>query len=416
MADAHNLTIDECLALLKDASLQPASIAEEMECAGVARPQPEQVEAARTTLSRLQTEAVAQTAGLSGPDGREVAAEIAALPPMLSLALVHAAGRASRQEVLLELATAPDRTLAKEAKRELQKLKQRGVQVQEVRPQGASVLRPLPEGEAPSCYASSIDAWGERAVWWTRPARQGVELVQVVVSDLKGILAAEALALSRRSWREFEKKLPRQDVVASAEVSRDHARQLIADAEAVGARAGFSPPPHYGDALRVLGPAPETPPPSPGLSVEVVDEPARAQAGESLFDDPLFTSWIPAEDELRHFALRVDEVSTSQLYIDDTQRRQGFERAAEEAASAYFTPQRRAIHARRLLEMAHILASLGRGDAAQVAVAVSRALEKDATNPFCRALFTHAIRGRYAADKRPQPLQPAAPSRLVTPP
>jgi hypothetical protein len=416
MADAHNLTVDECLALLKDASLQPASIAEEMVCAGVPRPGPEQVEAARSTLAKLQTEAVAQTAGLAGPDAGGVAAEIAALPPMLSLALVHAAGRASRQEVLLELATSHDRTLAKEAKRELQKLKQRGVQVQELRPQGESVLRPLPEGEAPSCYVSSIDAWGERAVWWTRPARQGVELVQAVVSDQKGILAVEALSLSRRSWRDFEKKLPRQDAVATAEVSRDHARQLIAEAEAIGARNGFSPPPRYADALRVLGPAPEAPPPSPGLSVQVADERASAQAGAALFEDPLFSSWIPEEEDLRRFALRVDEVSTSQLYIDDAQRRQGFEHAAAEAAAAYFTPERRALYARRLLEMAHVLASVGRGERAQIAAAVSRALEKDADNPFCRTLFTHPLRGRYSADKRQQQPPPAAPTRLVTPP
>ena len=38
MAQAHNLTVDECLALLKDVSLRPESIAEEMECAGVSRP------------------------------------------------------------------------------------------------------------------------------------------------------------------------------------------------------------------------------------------------------------------------------------------------------------------------------------------------------------------------------------------
>src|SRR6185503_16902975 len=167
MAEPHNLTVDECLALLKDASLQPASIAEEMQCAGLERPQPAQVEAARAVLAKLHTEAVAQTAGLEGPDARGVAAGIAALPQMLALALVHAAGRASRQEVLHELATGTNRTLAKEAKRELQKLKQRGVQVQEIRHQGEPVLKPLPEGEAPACYASSIDAYGERAVWWT---------------------------------------------------------------------------------------------------------------------------------------------------------------------------------------------------------------------------------------------------------
>jgi hypothetical protein len=409
MAEPHNLSVDECLALLKDGSLRPDSIAEEMQCAGVSRPQPADVQAARVVLGKLQTEAAAQTAG---PEARGVAGEIAVLPEMLSLALVHAAGRASRQDVLLELATSPGRTLAKEAKRELQKLKQRGVQVQEIRPQGEPILRPLPEGEAPVCYASSIDAYGERAVWWSRPARQGVEVVQVVLSDLKGILASDAFALSRRSWREFVKRLPRQNVVTSAEIPRDHARQLIAEAEATGARNGFSPPRSYAEALQLLGPAPEPPPPSPGLAIELPDELSHQLAGAALFDDPLFIAWIPEEDDLRRFALRVDEIATSKLYIDARQRQQAFEQAADDAAASYFTPPRRALYARRLVEMAHILAAEKRADAARTALAVSRALEKDASNPFCRALFTHALEGRLEQkQKEPQ----VTPSGLITP-
>ena len=412
MAERHNLTVDECLALLKDTSLRPESIAEEMECAGVSRPQPTHVQSARDVLAKLHTEAVAQTAGLAGPDARALAAQIASLPEMLALALVHAAGRVARQEVLLELATSPSRMLAKESKRELQKLKQRGVQVQELPPQGEPVLKPLPEGEAPSCYASSIDAYGERAVWWTRPARQGVELVQIVISDLKGILAVDALALSRRSWREFVKRLPRQNVVATVEIPKDHARQLIAEAEAAGARNGFSPPPAYADALRLLGPAPQTPPPSPGLSLELPDELAHQLAGAALFEDPLFMAWIPEEDDLRRFALRLDEIATSQLYIDAAQRRQALERAADDAALAYFTPQRRALYAKRLVEMAHVLASERRLDAARTALAVSRALGTDATNSFCRALFSHSLQGRL--EPKAPPPQPS-PSGLVTP-
>lgn len=405
MTEPHNLTVDECLALLKDPSLRTDSIAEEMQCAGVSRPLPSDVEAARAALGRLQGEAAE-----SG--GRGLAAEIAALPEMLSLALVHAAGRASRQDVLLELATSPGRALAKEAKRELQKLKQRGVQVQEIRPQGEPVLKPLPEGEAPSCYASSIDAYGERAVWWSRPGRQGIEVVQVVLSDLKGILAADALALSRRSWREFVKRLPRQNVVTTAEISREHARQLIAEAEAKGARNGFSPPRAYADALQLLGPAPEVPPPAPALAIELPDEMAHRMAGAALFDDPLFIAWIPEEDELRRFALRVDEIATSKLYIDAKQKQQAFEQAADDAAASYFTPQRRGLYSKRLLEMAHVLASEKRPDAARTALAVSRALEQDVPNPFCRALFTHALEGRLEQ----KPKEPhVTPSGLITP-
>src|SRR5882762_909671 len=60
MAQAHNLTVDECLALLKDVSLRPESIAEEMECAGVSRPLPADVQAARDAHE------VADPAGSSG--------------------------------------------------------------------------------------------------------------------------------------------------------------------------------------------------------------------------------------------------------------------------------------------------------------------------------------------------------------
>ena len=294
-------------------------------------------------------------------------------------------------------------------------MKQKGVQVQELKPQGDTILKPLPESEAPLCYASSIDSYGERAVWWARPARQGVEVVQVVLSDVKGILAADALGLSRRSYREFVKRLPRSNVVTTAEISKDHARQLIADAEATGTRNGFAPPESYGGALRLLGPAPDAPPPSPGDSIELREDDALAHqlAGAALFDDPLFVSWIPEEDALRSFALRVDEIAVSQLYLDQPQKQEAFGRAAEEAALAYFTPQRRALYARRLLEMAHVLAQVGRIDAARTALAVSRALPSGGMNPFCRALFTHALQGRISEKPAASPAPPAG--TLVTP-
>src|SRR5207253_7888191 len=114
-------------------------------------------------LGLLQQERTAQSAGLAAEGAAaepEVARRISALPEPLALALVRAAGDAQRQEVLVELAASPQKALTKEAKRELQRLKQRGVQVQELKPRGEPVLRPPPEAEAPACYASSIDAYG----------------------------------------------------------------------------------------------------------------------------------------------------------------------------------------------------------------------------------------------------------------
>src|SRR5207253_5835794 len=375
-------------------------------------------------LGLLQQERTAQSAGLAAEGAAaepEVARRMSGLPEPLALALVRAAGDAQRQDALVELAGAPQKALAKEAKRELQRLKQRGVQVQEIRPRGETVLKPPPEAEAPACYASSIDAYGERAVWWSRATRGGVEVVQAVVSDVKGILAIDALALSRRNFRDFAKRLPRQGgVVTSVEVPKDHARWLIAQAAEEGSRNGFAPPPAYGDALRLLGPAPQEAPPPPGASIEFGPDgelPHRL-AGAALFADPLFMAWIPEEDAIRSFALKVDEVAVSRLYIDDAQRKQAFERTADDASAAYFTPQRRARYARRLVEMAHVLAAESRIDAARAALAVAHDLqgEQGARNAFCRALFTHVVEGRWQKPAEQEPAAPpTTPGGLITP-
>src|SRR3954465_11594299 len=152
-----------------------------------------------------------------------------------------------------------------------------------------------------------------------------------------------------------------------------------------GRRRARRPPPPPRRSAR-----PAAPPSPPALSIELSDELAHQLAGAALFDDPLFMSWIPEEDDLRRFALRVDEVATSKLYIDARQRQEAFENAAEGAAASYFTPQRRALYAKRLLEMAHVLASEQRPDAARTALAVSRGMEKDLANPFWRTPFALA--------------------------
>ena len=107
----------------------------------------------------------------------------------------------------------------------------------------------------------------------------------------------------------------------------------------------------------------------------------------------------------------------SRLFIDDDQRRAAFDRAADEAAEAYFTPQRRVRYARRLLETAHVLASENRLDAARAALAVSRdlATEQGAKNAFCKALFTHALEGRYRKDAAQPPAAPPTTGGLITP-
>ena len=386
----HNLGHDELLALLRDATLKPESICEEIECAGATGCSAASIALARTLLETAATAGVEADAPLA----KSHATAIATLPELLGAAVLRAAAEAGRQEVLREVATGASKPLAKEAKRELQRLKQKGVKVAALAPQGAAVMKAVPESEAPVCHVSSIDAYGERAVWYARSGRSGIDLAQVVISDIKGIVAADALGLSRKQHREFLKRLPRDGVVTVAEVPPAHARILVVEAEALGARNGFSPPASYDNALRVLGPAPEGPVPNPAADVDFGEggELAHLLAGAALFDDPLFVAWIPEEDALREFVNKSEEIRKSELYIDEAQKQAAVDAAARAAAEAYFTEVRRLRYARRLLEMAHILRWEKRHDASRTSLAVSRALAVDAGGQeFKQALFSHAV-------------------------
>ncbi|MBS2024127.1 MAG: hypothetical protein JST92_17120, partial [Deltaproteobacteria bacterium] len=234
-----------------------------------------------------------------------------------------------------------------------------------------------------------------RAVWMARNARGGVELVQVVLSDVKGIIAVDALLLPRKSFRDFVKKMPRGGVVSTAEVPRAHARWVIAQAAEAGSRNGFAPPQTYGQALASLGRAPETEPPHPAdeLDFGPDGELPHQLAGGALFEDPLFIAWIPEEEPLRLFGLKFDEIQTSQLYADEAQRKAALEQAADDAAAAYFDEVRKPRYARRVRDMVPVLRADNRLDAARTALAVANALagKGGTAQPFCRALFAHAL-------------------------
>ena len=412
-----NLGQDELLALLRDPSLKPESIVEEMECAGERGCTKENVALARDLLAQFSQEAPG-AAPIDGEPLRRGAAELAVLPIALAAAVLRACAQGNRQELLREAATGRDKALAKEAKRELQRLKSRGVAVAEIAPSGAPVVRPAPDAEPTPCFASSIDAYGERAVWWTRPYRGGVEIVQAVLSDTKGIIAADRMILARKQFKQLLLRLPKAGVVSSAEISRDHARSLIAASTEEGSRNGFAPPPSFAESLASLGPALEVPEASPGTQIDFGPdgELPHALAGAALFADPLFSAWIPEEGPLRQAAVRVEEIAQGKLYVDEAQRKAAFDSAVDDHAQAYFTPQRRAKYAHRLFEMAHVLRADGRLDAARTAAAVARAITAadGAENPFCRGLFAHALEG-LMRPRPPSAESPPLPTGLVTP-
>ncbi|AKU90081.1 hypothetical protein [Vulgatibacter incomptus] len=347
---------------------------------------------------------------------------ILAMPPVLGRALLRAAAQADRLEVLVEAAAQGDKELQKEAKRLAHALKQRGVEV-------GLPARPAPEprpateaaGAAePPVYLSSLDAFGERAVFWTRtlPGR-GIELAQIVVSDTGGVADFLLGELSRKRFRELADELPRKGGVTILEVGRDEARIALNRARVAARKGGACPTDFPSWAAQVLGPIPaETPPPlAPRGEGRPPDDKLHELVAESetLFAEPELSRWFPPREEIQAFSTRLEAVHSSPLYLEgpqgDLQREEALATAVEREADRYFDDRRRGLFAGWLLDTARLFEATGRVHRSQVAASTARMLASGAPVqriPFCRAFFGRML------EKRPSEARHAS-SLLFTP-
>lgn len=371
------------LEILRDANLDLRAVAERL---GVS---PEAVDEARCLVDEIEQ---AETDA------------ILALPPVLGRAALWAAVPAGRQDVLAEAAAVGEKEVQREAKRIAHNLKLKGVELALPQRQPEPV-RPAVEPAAaaePPVFLSSLDANGERAVFWTRnvPGR-GIELAQLVVSDERGIVDLLLGELSRKRFRELVEELPRKGGVTIREVSREDARTVI-DRARWAARASGQVPAHFPAwAAQVLGPAPAEPPPPLGPRGEGQPLPDPAVLGElvaesaELFAEPELARWAPGEEALWSCAAALEQAATSEPWVDDAQRERGIRDAIEGCAERFFDERRRSIWSARLLDTARLFEETGRTHAAKIAAATAQALAAGtpaAGIPFCSQLFARLFR------------------------
>lgn len=388
------------LEMLQDMALELGVVAERL---GVSR---EAVDEARCLADEMES--------------AEVDA-ILAMPPNLGRALLWSALAKDRTDVLAAAAAEGDKELQREVKRIAHNLKLRGVELalparppEPQRPQ-----QPEAPAAEPPVFLSSLDANGERAVFWTRilPGR-GIELAQLVVSDERGIVDLYVGELSRKRFREVLEELPRRGGVTIREVDRKEARVAI-DRARVAARQGGECPPHFSAwAAQVLGPAPaEAPPPLAPIG-EGLPEPDPAVQGELLaasevlLDEPELARWAPSDEALRSCAQQVEQAAGSPLYVNEAEREAAIRAAIERSAARFFDEKRRALWAARLLDSGRTFEATGRIRAARIATTVARTLASGAPVeriPFCTRLFARLF-GRQQAKA---PSGPTASSLLL---
>ncbi len=351
---------------------------------------------------------------------------ILALPSALARALLHAACAAGRHELLAEAAASADKDVQREAKRLAHNLKLRGVEVAlPAKPEPAPAPAPPPPAAAePPVFVSSVDARGERAVFWTRalPGR-GIEVAQLVLSDVRGVVACSIGELGKKRFRELCEELPRTGSLTIVEVPREAARALVDAARVVGRASGELPAGFATWAPQVLGPTPaEAPPPpspeGPGKAgTAELDELARRSA--TLLAEPELARWSPDEDTLRRTLLRLEEAAASPLYLQgaagDAQRAEAVGAALDRAAQAWLESEGGARVAARLRDMAWLFERCGRPEPARLADAAATKLAAGASAadvPLVKELFARIF---APAGPPPAPAEPAPGSPLILP-
>lgn len=367
---------DRLLALLRDPNVESAEVA---------------------ALAGVPRDAVGRAARLVTTIARAEPAEAGALPAPLAAAVLRAAAGAGRLDLVAALAASGEKEVAKEAKRQLHLLKVRGVSVPEPARAPAVPPPPAPAEPPPAAYASTVDGLGERAVWLPRnlPGR-GIDVAQAVLSDERGLLELQLGALGRKEWRAFVKGLlERGAAMGVAEIPPERAHALIAAARALNGPAGTRVPDGADHWLSRLGPA--EPLPAPGAAVPPLgpeEEAAALARSGGLHDLPLLKGWLAEEPFLREVAKALDEAEASPLELDPAQRRERLAGIVRDAVDRYYTPARRALLARRLLEVADHLWRAGDGAQAHAAAAAARALTAGAPAaaiPFAVRLVEKAL-------------------------
>jgi hypothetical protein len=396
------------LVLLQDQTLTPREIA------GRVGASPEAVDEARALVEELPT--------------AEVDA-LLALPPVLARAALLAASAGQRYDVIAEAFTSADKEIQKEARRIAHHLRLRGIAV-EAPPKPAPPPPPAePAPAALPALLSSVDSRGERVAFFARPLPgRGVEVAQLVLSDLRGVISLSLAELSRKRFRELCEELAHEGPVTVVDVGQERVRQAIDRARLLGRDRGELPSNFTAWAAQVLGPPPAEPPPA--LAPEAAgrapeDEAERAalaRGSAALFAEPEVARWIPEEEAIQRIALRVDEALASPLYLSGPagaeQREEAVANAIARGTEAYFDAAGRERWAIRLRETAFLLEKTGRPEAARMAAAAGDRLAAGAPVAevgFCGELFARLFRPEET------PVAPAPPGAgedrlLILPP
>jgi len=289
---------------------------------------------------------------------------------------------------VLASARAP-RDVRRAAKRALYGLSLRGITPAPTAP------RPLhtPRAErATRAWVSGIDGSGSRAVWIVFEDGYGaLTLCSLILNDVIGVVEAAGGAISKKRLNaelatlRASQKLPWVDAEPASVLG------LVAEALGLHTENHTQPPGEFERWRRFFASVPV-----PAWTAPVSSEDsATVEAAARLLELSEFASWFLDPESVQSDALELLQARDSRLIVSDQIKAEREEAIVGRVVEREFSHEIRTRWARRLTEMARILAATDRAEPARRAEAGAAALADPAREarhqPFARALARRAL-------------------------
>jgi len=313
------------------------------------------------------------TAGGIPPAGLATMAELTAEELDETLRAFAGNQGAASVPVLTTLSEKAARPVRRAAKRALYRLAQQGVAAP--RP---TLSRPVIEREAERAmraWISAVDGTGSRAAWILfQGAFGGVALCSLIFNDTIGIVEVAGGDITKKRFERELAGLRESQTLPWVETDPARVVTLVGESFARHAALGTSPPPGFArwqtafpavDAV----PVDHVPDPSPATL-----DPALLERSAALLDLPEFAGWFLDPEALQSDSVALLQTRESRLVVSDQVKAEREAAIVDGVIARELTRESRRRWARRLEEMALILAATDRSEPAMWATTAAAAL------------------------------------------
>jgi hypothetical protein len=285
-----------------------------------------------------------------------------------SIAALLERGDVGAAQELQQIATGPDRAMAKAARRALFVLRAAGV---EPPPLPAAPSVAAQRTVAQQAYMSAANPQGDLLVGFVAESEFGgspwIGIAEVnLVSGLHKVTAAK---LIRRRVAEILDRMRAQEDAPFPDAPPDYARHLVHEAAERMLQAGNPLPEGYTQMAAFVG-SPDSAYLRP-LIYEMIDADALqsdysfSRDARRFFEKPVYRTWILRGPAVEEWAGKLLESSKTHLVLAEHQKAAVVERILDEATDALVGPESIALHRRQLEETALTMRLAGHEEAAK---------------------------------------------------